>query len=80
MKKTIKTADLIAYLDNEIHTCEVAAEKYCVQLDLIEHGDREPDSKVRERLTKNWGLMENNIGTLSRVKQHIVYHLARKEY
>lgn len=32
MKKTIKTADLLAYLTSEIEACEAAAERYCKAL------------------------------------------------
>lgn len=82
MKKTIKTADLMEYLNGEILAYEAAAEKFCRKLDEIERGEykgRNPIDKEKKRLTAHWELCEHNIGELARVKQHVAYHLAKED-
>ena len=81
MKKTIKTAELLACLNNEIEACEAAAERYCRALDVIDKGEytgHNPVEKEIERLNAHWLLMEHNIGELARVK-HIVYCIAKED-
>ena len=82
MKKTIKTAELLAYLTSEIEACEAAAERYCRALDVIDKGEytgHNPIEQEKERLNAHWLLMEHNIGALAKVKQQVVYHLAKEE-
>lgn len=82
MKKTIKTADLLAYLTSEIEACEAAAERYCRALDIIDKGEytgRNPVEKEKERLNAHLLFMEHRIDAFGSVKRDVYYKLAKDE-
>lgn len=80
MKKTIKVADMMAYLDEEIQQTEAAAERYATQLNAIDNGEYKgvfPPKTVKARLEAHLTQMEHTIGTLGKVKQ-AVYNMTKE--
>ena len=82
MKKTIKTADLIAYLGGEIGAYEAASERYSRELDAIDKGEykgHRPIEAEKARLNAHLLYMEHQIDALGRVKRDIYYKLAKED-
>lgn len=82
MKKTIKTADLLAYLTGEIESCEATAEKYCRELAVIDSGEykgHRPIESEKVRLNAHLLYMEHRIDALGAVKRDVYYKLANDE-
>ena len=77
MKKTIKTADLLAYLTGEIEVYEGLAEKMCKRLEAVENGEK--SRLTAEQIEARWKMLEHKIEALGTVKNHVMYILAKDE-
>ena len=82
MKKAIRTADLLEYLDKEIRTLEATAERYARELDVIDRGEytgHRPVEMEKKRLNAHLLFMEHRIDAFGSVKRDVYYKLAKDE-